>query len=137
MKLLIAIFFFHICSYSQNLIGEWKLVSFQDEKIYYNIEKDSIFPKDSWNENDEMTIFVKNAFRNTNIKFTKAKYFVMNSQITGNRNSKYELDQKNSIIILEDENIDNSKIQYHYILEDYILNLKLADNINLKFRKKD
>ena len=137
MKLLITFLLFQICSYGQNIVGKWKLISFHDEKMYYDIEKDSVFPKNHWNQNDSILDFVKNAFRNTSIELTEKKYFVMKSLIVGNQNSKFDLDEKNKIIILKDLYNDNQKIKYNYSVEKDILNLHFGYGIILRFRKEE
>ena len=136
MKLLVAFLLFQTCSYGQNIVGKWKLISFHDEKMYYDIEKDSVYPKNHWNQNDSILVFVKNAFRNTSIELTEKKYFTMKSLIVGNQNSKFDLDEKNKIITLNDT-YDNQKIKYIYSVEKDILNLHFGNGIILRFRKKE
>lgn len=47
MKKLVFIFLFLFAiSYSQNITGKWKIISYEDEKAFYNKENDSIYFKD-------------------------------------------------------------------------------------------
>lgn len=135
IKLTIAFLFFHLLSYGQNIDGKWELISFQDEKMYYNVENDSVSPKGYWNVKDNMSAFVKKGYKETSLEFTQNKYFILKSLIVGNRNSKYKLDIKNEMIILEEKDINNKNWHFKYAVENDILNLNIAEGIKLRFRK--
>src|SRR5690554_6642040 len=135
MRLTIIILLFQMVSCAQNINGKWKLISYEDEKMYYNVQNDSISPKDYWDEDDEMSIILKKAFKDTNIEFTENKHFIMKSHIVGHKNSKFKIDTENKLIILDELDINNEKIFYHFNILNDIFTLNLADDIILKFRR--
>lgn len=135
MKLTIVIFLFHMISYGQSIYGKWELISFQDDKIYYSVQNDSLSPKDHWDKNDSMLPMVKQGFKDTNIEFTKKEHLILKSLIVGDKNSKYKVDSKTNLIILDELGINDEKIFYKYKVLNDILILNLTNDITLTFRR--
>jgi len=121
--------------YGQSINGKWRLISFQDEKIYYNVENDSVSPIDHFGDDDYIISILKKSFKETTIEFTENKRLILKSFIVGDKNSKYKLDTENSLIILDEVDINNERLYYRYTLSNDVFILNLTDGVILKFRK--
>lgn len=135
MKLSIVFLLFQIISYGQNIHGKWELISYQNDKIFYNVVNDSLFPKDHWIDDEDMVNIIKKAFKDTSIEFTQKNHFIMKSFIVGDKNSRYILDSENNLIILDEVDINNEKISYNYSLLNDVLIFYLTEGLTLKFRR--
>lgn len=122
-------------SYGQSINGKWRLISFQDEKMYYNVENDSLSPIDHFGEDDYMISILKKSLKETTIEFTENKRLILKSYVVGDKNSKYKLDIENNLIILDEIDINNERLYYRYTLLNDIFIFNLTDGVILKFRK--
>ena len=112
---------------SQELTGNWKVISYEDEIVYYNKTIDSISYKDS-SRKDEADNFRQMSdliiFPIT-YNFEKNGNFVMNHPIVGKINGKYEVDMSNKKIIMIDEKGKKDELPYIYTDEILFVEMKM------------
>ena len=105
-------------SYSQDITGNWDVVSYEDETLYYNKQMDSIaFKKNSTEENHverlkqklELIVFsVTYSFK------TNGKYVENHPALGEVINGSFEVDKQNKTIVIIDDEGKKDKLKYNY-----------------------
>lgn len=117
IRLLSIIFLFSFKLTSPELTGNWKVISYEDEIVYYNKNTDSISFKDaSRKENAEY--FLETAefliFPIT-YKFDNSGNFDLHHQAMGTITSgKYEVDETNKKIIMIDQEGKKEEVPFSF-----------------------
>jgi hypothetical protein len=129
-RLLLILLFFSIKINSQELTGNWKVISYEDDIVYYNKITDSISYKNS-SRKEEADNFIKTSefliFPITYI-FDNNANIVVNHETMGKITSgKFEVDKTNKKIIIIDEK--GIKDEFPYIFSNEILFLEMKMRI--------
>lgn len=125
-KILILLLLISFNSYSQEIVGTWKITSYEDETLYYHKAKDSIAYKDAskadgaekFKTNTAPFIFAI-AYR-----FDTDGNYVMDNpleEITGT----YTIDKKAQKIIMIEEGDKRSESSYEFKNNTLFLNLDM------------
>ncbi|WP_293895808.1 hypothetical protein [Flavobacterium sp.] len=104
-------------SYSQDFIGTWNVISYEDEIVYYNKTTDSISYKiparkaeaERFKQMSELIIF------SVTYSFEKeGKYVENHPAIREVINGSFEVDKRNKIILIIDDEGKKDKLSYDY-----------------------
>lgn len=112
--------------YSQDITGKWKVVSYEDEIVYYNKTTDSISYKnparkkeaESFKKMSDLVIFsVTYSFD------SKGKYVEDHPALGEIINGSFEVDKRNKTIVLTDD--EEKKDEYLYSYTNGILFMEM------------
>jgi hypothetical protein len=135
---LIAILLLAFKCYSQELTGNWKVISYEDEIAYYNKSTDSISYKDSSRKNEadnfkkmsELLIFP------ITYVFDDKDNFTMNFPMMDTVKGKYQLDKPNHKLILIDEEGKKDELNYLFRNELLFIEMEMENGfIKLGFKR--
>ena len=123
---------------SQEIKGTWKVISYEDEIVYFNKSTDSISYKDSSRKN-EADNFKKMSdlliFPITYV-FDDKGNFTMNFPMMDSIKGKYQLDKFNNKLILIDEEEKKDELKYSFINELLFIEMEMENGfIKLGFTR--
>ncbi len=116
-KTLLIILLLSFKSYSQEINGKWNVFSYEDEIVYYNKTKDSVFYKnparkidaESFKEMLNLIIF------SVSYNFESNGKYVENHPALGEIiNGTFVVDKLNKIIVLTDDEGKKESLRYDY-----------------------
>ena len=138
-KLLLFLFFNCFTIHSQDLIGKWEAVTYQDEISSYDKRTNSIFFVNNEKPQNEETFkkMVEQLFFTNTYEFDTENNLVISGPMIGKINGKYEIDKKNKKIKYIQPN--KAPDYFDYEFENNVLKLKFPleeEKITLGFIKK-
>ncbi|MGO4819970.1 MULTISPECIES: hypothetical protein [unclassified Flavobacterium] len=124
-KIIIIILLLTIKVNSQELVGQWNVISYEDEICYYNKINDSIYYKDTTRKNEaenfremsEILIFP------ITYDFESNGSYTMTSPMIGKIYGQFKIDQVNKKIIFIDD--EDKKYEIPFVYRDYILFIEM------------
>ncbi len=126
-------------SYSQSLIGTWKVVSYEDKNVYFNKPKDSVSFKIP--EKEHLTEYIKQIseriiFLDTYSFFSDGKYNINHIGVGQKIDGKYTIDELNKKILMIDDKGKKDEFPYNFINDILFLEMKMrAGEIKLGLTK--
>ena len=123
---------------SQEMKGSWKVISYEDEIVYYNRSTDSIYYKDSLRKNEadnfkkmsDMLIFSITYF------FDDKGNFIMNFPTMDIIKGKYQFDKPNNKLILIDDKGKKDELNCLYKNELLFIEMEMESGyMKLGFKK--
>lgn len=138
-KILFIILLLSLKVNSQELIGTWEVISYEDEIAYFNKTKDSLFYKnsslkdnaDNFRQMSEIVIFP------VSYNFDRDDNFIISHPAMGRISSgKFEVDKSNKKIILIDGEGKKDELSYVYKNEILFVEMEMESGyIKLGLKK--
>ncbi|MES2574363.1 MAG: hypothetical protein V4572_05445 [Bacteroidota bacterium] len=112
-KIIFIAFLFCIRVYSQDISGNWKIISYEDNVVYYNNLKDSVSYKDisRKDEADDILIIYKPRLSTLTFDLDKNGKFTLNGHDRQKAFGRYSINQQSGKIVFS----ENGKKQKHEI----------------------
>ena len=113
-------------SYSQDITGNWNVVSYEDETMYYNKIKDSIVFKKTIEKDQVERLKQKLELIVFSVKYrfeSDGKFTLDFPSIGEVVNGKYKVDERKKVIVMIDE--EQKKEDHQYIFRNGILFLRM------------
>jgi hypothetical protein len=126
-SIVFIIILFSVEGFSQDLIGNWKVISYEDEVVYYNKIIDSLTYKDiskgdraeSFRANAELLIFP------ITYRFESNGQFTLNHPILGVIKEQYTVDSLRKKITFIDSDQKRDEHSYHFDNEYFFIEMKM------------